>query len=487
MKKEKDFFQITEEIASKYQVELDDICRILSIEFKIPADVFLDGIKRGLSEKHRAGIKRQLSEENGCSKNFIFYLCAVFYFGFFTIFGSRPKGIKLKRKFIFDIWHPQSKSQFYNALIEKIEPAETGFMVNTRTKQSRSSGNLTNSIITANFLPNAKVCGTIVGSMVRNARIFFLIARKLPNSFLLIIVTIFKRISLFQNHAQMLACDFYISAGDNYFDAIRHFVYKSGGIKNIVILQNGFRSGRWSDESVDLYTHCDFYFGFGTKQIEVQKGMNAKHKHAIGSIKLHQLKLSRRFIEGPKLYDIVFLGGGSQFESLYFRPKTYLEILDNLIKLKARHPQLRIFYSDKKLREQNEFQSVVNSLLKTSQITTTDENISDSYDAVNSAAITLFYRTSMGFEALCFDTTVLNINYDKDSFPFSPSDNELILTDRSYIAFEERILRSLSQDRRAFESKRRLYCKKYMNNINVLCLPDYILQKIQQPQLKNGI
>ena len=68
----------------------------------------------------------------------------------------------------------------------------------------------------------------------------------------------FKNIATHTTHAKQINCYVLFSAADNSYNSLRYDIYRKNGIQNIVLLQNGLRTGEWANDSVDLYTYCDY-------------------------------------------------------------------------------------------------------------------------------------------------------------------------------------------------------------------------------------
>ena len=102
--------------------------------------------------------------------------------------------------------------------------------------------------------------------------------------------------------------------------------------------------------------------------------------------------------------------------------------------------------------------------IKSSGIVCSSNNIDNSYEAISCSRVVLFYRTTIGLEALAMDTKVLNLNYDKDMTPISQHDYCAVLTDPSYDKFESRLLYLLASNKSEFEDETKDLVYNYMNN-----------------------
>ena len=289
-----------------------------------------------------------------------------------------------------------------------------------------------------------------------------------------IVLNIFKTIAMYNTHAKQINCSALFSAGDNYYNSLRYDIYNKNGIQNIVLLQNGLRSGEWANDSVDLYTYCDYYFGFGAEQISIQKGMVCANKIPIGSIKLDLMLNRYQKYHKKENFDIVFLAQYEENDTPYFKVKTHEKIIDNLCSFKKNHPNLSVFYSDKKRNYKSiKYNSMIDRI-KLSGIVCSSNNIDNSYEAILCSEVVLFYRTTIGLEALAMDKMVLNLNYDKDMIPMSPKDG-CSVTSSSYNEFENRVLTLLKVSKGGFGYDNKKLTYSYMNNSSYNNLPKDIL------------
>jgi len=290
-----------------------------------------------------------------------------------------------------------------------------------------------------------------------------------------IVLNIFRTIAIYSTHAKEISCYAMISAGDNYFNSLRYSIYKKNGIKNIVLLQNGLRTGEWANDSVDLYTYCDYYFGFGMDQINIQKGMVCKNKIPFGSLKLDLTLSKYQNFQRKEKFDIVFLASYEENDTPYIKVKTYEKILNNLCRFKKKYPNLRVYYSDKVRKLKSIKYNLMIDKLNSNGIVCYSRNINNSYEAILSSSVVLFYRTTIGLEALAMDKPVLNLNYDEDRIPISQEHYQSVLTSPSFNEFENRVLSLLHsrEDNDKYDNKELKH--SYMNNSSYKNLPKDLL------------
>ena len=116
------------------------------------------------------------------------------------------------------------------------------------------------------------------------------------------------------------------------------------------------------------------------------------------------------------------------------------------------------------------------SKIKLSGILCSSKNIKNSYEAIYSSSVVLFYKTTIGHEALAINSKVLNLNYDKDMVPFSHHSYYAVLTNSSYDEFESRLLFLLDSKINDIEYEAQDLVLNYMNNSSNLNLPKEILE-----------
>jgi hypothetical protein len=236
-----------------------------------------------------------------------------------------------------------------------------------------------------------------------------------------------------------------ISAADNNYNSYRYYIYKKNGIKDIALIQNGYRTGGITSTHGDLYTYSDFYFGFGNKQIAIQSNMMCPNKIPIGSIFLYNLVNNLGGVDKDS-YDVIFIESFASENNDYFNMETYLKIIENLSELSRKNPSLKIYYRkrNKPIPELRKdlFINLYNNLEENGVIV--DIGLEkNSYEAMQKSKVIVYYRTTMGTEGLALNKFVLNCNYDGDTFPISKSEEIGVLIDPSYGGFERKIMHIL--------------------------------------------
>ena len=103
-----------------------------------------------------------------------------------------------------------------------------------------------------------------------------------------------------------------------------------------------------------------------------------------------------------------------------------------------------------------------------------DNKIDNSYEAILCSDVVLFYRTTIGIEALAMKKKVLNLNYDNDMIPMLPEDG-CSLINSSYNEFENRVLTLIKASKSGIEHDNKKLTYRYMNNSSYNNLPKDIL------------
>ena len=257
-----------------------------------------------------------------------------------------------------------------------------------------------------------------------------------------------------------------ISAADNNYNSYRYYIYKKNGIKDIALIQNGYRTGGLTSTHGDLYTYSDVYFGFGNKQIEIQSNMMCPEKIPIGSISLYN-SVNNVGVDDRDSYDVVFIESFAGEDDEYFSMETYLKIVENFGQFSKKNPSIKLYYR-KRSKPVSEllkelFFNLYNNLEENGVIV--DIGLEkNSYEAMQKSKIIIYYRTTMGIEGLALNKFILNCNYDGDPFPISECEEIGVLIDPSYSAFETKIIHILHNlERPEFEEYFDVQRSQYMN------------------------
>ncbi len=400
---------------------------------------------------------------------FKFYLI-VFYFIIQVFFGKKNDK-KINADIVFEVWKSHRES-FYNKFYKRIHKILKKNNVNKNTflftidnvDATKLKADSSLEIFESkSLLMNSKICLEI---LLKEYRMFFFLLRLHSKYKIDIFDTYFKfirHISLFSTYVMDFNSKILISAWDTEYPPLKYAIYKMNGIENIFLIQNGLRA---KEKKI---TYCDYYFGFGEQQLEIQN-VFCEYKYSIGSIPLHN-----RFIGSKNLeikYDICvieeignILGRGPKRER-----ELYNIFVDNIIKFSQNYPSTKICYitrKDKRMRDSlnKEYLELLNEFdgrLKKTNIYI-DKIDDDSYINMLISNIVIFSESTLGVEALGADKRILRCNYSQQGEFASHIDEIGTVIDSSYDIFENKLLYLLNHDNQEISEYYRNKKNEYMN------------------------
>jgi len=197
-----------------------------------------------------------------------------------------------------------------------------------------------------------------------------------------------------------------------------------------------------------MYTHCDYFFGFGSKQIDILSGMQCSNKIPLGSIGAY--KAITNTANADVSMDIIFMESFTPKENHFFNQKVYDQVISHLCALKKEMPELKIYYRyHPGIRANIEAKDIdyfhqLDSKLEQNNIITDPSIYPDSYVAIKHASLVVFYNSTIGIEALALNKRVLCCNYLRVPYLISDSAEMGVLVDSSYKVFKERVMYLLS-------------------------------------------
>lgn len=275
-------------------------------------------------------------------------------------------------------------------------------------------------------------------------------------------VILLRKVGLYTTDMAGIEAACMLSADHMSWSWLRHFLYRRGGAGPLLLIQNG----QGGTENGDTYTASDTYFGFGEEVLTAIAGFRCGDFRAVGSFALHRAK--RKLESVPLTIDIAFLEGVVVDDTPSWCSASYDLILTHLARLKEEHPHLRVVVAMKTASRAglDEPYSAVLAR-RDAQLTAVGIQFSEqlgagSYDVLAASRLAVTYTSAMGFEALGFNRPFLFCNYDGFVF-LPPADDMAILGDRSYEAFETRVLTLLAggkeSDAYFAEMRRRFLCQ----------------------------
>ena len=458
-----DYFKNVEDFYLNNNNTFENLEGKMSASFNIPENIFRDAIKRSLFEILKEGPKKKLQENKVSFKDCFFYFATMLFFLLNAIFGLSNKQVVYK-KIVFEMWDLNGYDSFYKSLLRRLGKDITLLYITNYHKKFKAINFNFSTLYSKKYIFNKSVSKDIFKSQFFLFNFYYKISKELEINFIYVVLNMFRHIAMYSTHSKQINCHVLFSAGDNYYNSLRYFLYKKNGIKNIALLQNGLRTGKWTNETVDVYTYCDYYFGFGVEQINVQAGMHCPNKMPVGSVKLGLMLDQYKNYKKTVHFDIVFLASYEERDTCYIKVDTYNKIIENLCNFSINNPNYKIFYSDKKRKNKSVKYMKMIQKIQRSGIVCSSSNIDNSYNAILCSDVCLFYRTTIGLEALAMGKMVLNINYDESNTPMLPTDEIAVLKKSSYKAFEERLLLLTSSKIKYIDYKYKELSNDYMNN-----------------------
>jgi hypothetical protein len=446
-------------------------------DLNIPANIVKDTIKRVLVETvSDNGSKQHLLQK----KNFLFQFIA-YYFGFLYFYLIKFFGKNSHYLFSSDVLFEELGGDTFGAFYKGINNKIEGFSV----KRVLFSGNL-NLSSKDDFLDRScninfsKDIGRLISSMQKNKyRELWLMSKKTNLDFVHLFWLLIRYIAMYETQSAGIKCRFLLSSGDSYYNSLRTYIYHKNGIEKIALIQNGLRGGRYINFSSDMYTHCDYYFGYGHKQIDIQSGMRCDNRVPIGSVRLHNETNLSASIEID--FDVVYIEGYSKIKDAHFDPHIYNKSVNHLCEFATKHRQYRILYANKKSvrlaadSADIEYYNKLDRKLSLAGICSqNDFYYSTVYEAVLASKVVVYYMTTVGIEALALGKKVLCCNYNKAEFLLSDKDELGVIIDGSYDAFEEKLLNLIND----IKKSDKYYNKKKFEFMNQHLDPNGVIADI---------
>lgn len=445
MSKNEGLFEAVEDLYARNFKSLKEYEDYFFNRFLVPQVVLRETIKRKLVGSFGSDLSSNLRKPNKTSIGTLVYLVCLFNFVLNILIGWKTPRVLYSADIIFHHWSSKGNEKYY----QKLLPEFSQFSFMTLHTGRSYPRDVTNAgiINRAKRRYDPKTCVRVVANSWATFWLSLRLARTCEVNFILLSALLMRNLAKFEYESSDVKCSVLISAADNNFSALRHFTYKKNGVKNICLIQNGLRSGGAAYNHGDLYSTCDFYFGFGVKQIEIQKGLNCKKSFAVGSV-LAQNRIEELEPNPDLRYDIVFPESISNHDSAYFNFEVYQAVLENLIIFSIRHKDITIYYRKRPKPLAGKRKRKLIKLYQKMRAAgiLVDESLEvDSFSAINKARLVIFYQTTMGLEALAMEKRVLQVSYDNNLCPFGGKPMLSVLSVEGYEAFEAKILSLLSK------------------------------------------
>lgn len=439
-------YQKVELLYEKYNSEFSTLEKLFFEFDEIPENIIRDSLKRYLVSPVTGYSRTWILTYKTPSKYFLLYVMTMGYFLWQSLIGLKNQKI-VKADILFEDWDETSYKRFYQHIHSYL-----------LDKTIMISNNSASTLSTKNYLPNAlHLKGNLQNQYLRKSgwKIFsfwfnkYFVLHQISQSsginILFLALSLMKQYARYQTDSSRIQAKFLLSAQDNKYNALMYYLYKRNSIENIGLIQNGLRLGAESPYSGDSYCYCDFYFGFGIRQIDVQPSMSCKDKIPIGSIPLYEEIKHPNF--STKSYDIVFIEQITSEKTSEIRMDIYLLMIKNLLHFIKKYPNFTLSYRTRPGRYGDHVKDIreeVDALLDEAGVPRDEGLTSTPYEAINNAKVVIFYTSTLGLEALGLNKRVLSCIYDVREYAFATKDEYGVLVNRSYEKFETTLLKLLT-------------------------------------------
>jgi len=438
----------------------------------VPAEITRDTIKRLLVESFHGGPKQHLQSYHGF-QGLKKSLLAMMWFFWMSVWGVKTAR-RIQCDVVLENWAGDNFSLFYKRLWKKLKVFNKNAILDTSKEQNRLFFPSESEVIRADTVYSNRfdraISWKIASTQWKHIFTFHRSSMKSNFNFLEIHLRLLRYSALYYTDAQKVSAHSLISAADNYYNSIRYYFYKKYAFKQIFLIQNAFRTGFRSYWSGDMYTYTDYYLGFGTKNIEIQKGMCCPNKIGLGSLRLSDMMIASQFHDKLQ-YDIIFIEQLALNKTPDgFNIDYYWKCLELLVRFAKQHPSLRIAYGIRPKRMKiygasKGLVSLINEVdhfLEGSGIQITDESQS-SYENVLASKVVLFYSSTLGFEALGMGKRVLNLNLNKQSLGMGVENDIGVFVDGDQELFNQTVLSLIESSDEAIDEYFKTKQKQYMN------------------------
>lgn len=425
-------------------------------DFGIPKDILVDTIKSYLVQiicYH--GKNTYLQKRRSILFSIFLYPIGGLYFFYLSIFGKKSCNVEVD--ILYEEWNAVGThfEKFYRPIYNSLIHKKQMIFATINEKDEIFKDDILVLKRNIKFNLEKEISRKIFQKSFTNFFILLNFSIKYQFDFLNLYLRILRSMCKYETESKNIKADFLITAFDNGYNALRYWIYKKNGIKNIISIQNGFR--------LDMYLYSDFYFSYGKKQITNMYGLKAREIIYSGSFPLFYLFQKYKNINIK--YDIVLIEEYANFDfENGYRITTFKKILENFKEFAKRNNKFKIAYRVRKVREigEDDYYLPIDSLLKDSNIIFESSQSKDSYEAVMKSRVVITYCSSLGFEAIGMNKKVLICNYD--NFDFLPNiDSPAVSLDGSYEEFEEKLLYLLNIDYNLMEEYYSKLKLEYMN------------------------
>ena len=380
----------------------------LSDGLSIPEDIIAQTIKRYILRELNLG-KDQLwlsSKTNTLSSliNHISLMCLLF---FSACFGCNKK--KTHVDIIFDAWGTNC-SDFYEAFTRKnVLTAQRVGVIGSFSKELRHI----KPIQTQNDC-SLKFSRVIAQKLLKfywnQWWQFRLLSTSCDSDINRLLLKLCIEIARCSSEVKALSADVLLSGNDNGYSPLRYWLYRCGGIKSIILIQNGGRVGM--NLHYNSYTHCDVFFGWSAHRVAHFLSMQCPEIIIIGSPRLSKFLQSHKPNHPSNPIDILFIE--QIYDHRWKEHKIVLKFLRHIVRYAKERPDLTVRYSGR-FEPDPDRKSVkdIQSILKESLIKrVNNRGVEGSYKYILDTDVIISYDSSLRLEALAMDKTICSCNYD---------------------------------------------------------------------------
>lgn len=406
----------TVKLYKKYKKSFFEIEKDFEKCFSLPFNITEDTTMRYLIDL--SGEKKQ-----NLLKSFVVYCIFVIYIFISLICYKKKK--KISANIIFNLYSEHLKDKFYNKIYEGVKDFNPIYINMDK-----------------NDFFERKISLQVLMFLLFRIWKFIYYSIKMRFNFIDLILRHLRKICIYHTDIKHIDSICLVSVRDNYFNAMRYYIYKNYGFKNIMLIQGARRASSKDAKSGDICCYCDYYFGYGKKVMDNIYGLNAKYKIPIGSIPLYYNTLSKKEIK----YDIVVI------EDPVFAPNTITKklkfdlLIEHICKFKNEFNDVKIYYSKKpKVHSELPYNENYYIKLLNHNVILKDLTIQNSYEALLSSNVVVFQSSTMGIEALGLNKIPIHCNYIGSEGHFS-NDGLFVIEDESYKVFREKLLFVLNSE-----------------------------------------
>jgi hypothetical protein len=444
---------------------LQTITKNLSNKYNVPESNMKTTVVRAIFNMLSEPKKQHLIKRSPLIKRFVQYYMVMTYFFFLSLFGARYKeeksDILFDEKYILKkhSWFPT----YYDPIIKYLSNKNYEFKVFLNPLLIKEIFAKKNKLYEyeipiidrryAYFYFDKVISRQILTNEIFSFRQVYEVSNEIKIDFVNIYLRIIRQIAVSESQSKNITANFLITAGDHYFNGIHHYIIKRNGIKNLITIQNGMRVK--NTEGACNYFYSDYYLAHNDET--ASKYLNnvfCGKKLSIGSFLSGVLFYKYKNLNLPITNDILFWHHPAESKLTQMKFPGTLEmvrkIIDNLAIFMKQNPSFSLHYITKNDLTGDHFFEECKEKLNSTNVKFSSIYGNDAYKCIYQSKLVINIWSTMGYESLGFDKRILYISYDNliDSMLLEDfkNNNYASLHDKSYDAFENRVLTLLNQE-----------------------------------------